>query len=122
MDEQKEDWRRRCEWCGRLIGEHRQARRIYCSVECKRRGYDVLIARERAAARVNIRCSFCGKRVKAKRKDRLYCCLKCQWRARYWRDPEKKRMHNRVQYDRRKSAGRPEPAPPAHGPLDLWGG
>jgi endogenous inhibitor of DNA gyrase (YacG/DUF329 family) len=76
-----EDWRRRCEWCGNLIPEHAHARKTFCSTRCKNAYFNGLIAEARAEARAALICQCCGGPMPAKRQDRKYCCLGCQWRA-----------------------------------------
>jgi hypothetical protein len=100
---QREDWRRRCEWCGDLIGEDRHARRIFCSAECKSRDY----GRERAEIRAKLICKCCGKPIEeAGRFDRMYCGPSCKLRAWYLRDPEIRRARARVRYWRNPEASR----------------
>ena len=114
---QREDWRRRCEWCGTLIPDTADVRKRYCNHECKSRGYTALVSRERAKARAKLKCQHCGKRIKGAKRARKYCSLRCEWRADYRRNVEKKRARNRA-YQRRRSAllaslaGRPQPPPP----------
>ena len=72
-----EDWRRRCEWCGNLLGEGAHARRMFCNRKCKNAYFNGLTATARAAARAKLRC---------------------QWSAAYWRTPEAHRERKRLAY------------------------
>ena len=52
-------------------------------------------------------CAHCGRPILgAKRQDKKYCCLRCQWRARYWRKTHIHRERKRSAY-----RGRTHPRP-----------
>jgi hypothetical protein len=97
----REDWRRRCEHCGTLIPDSADLRKRFCNRQCKSLGYTALVRRERAKARAKLKCRYCGKFMRAKHSGRKYCSLRCEWRADYWRNVEKKRERNRTYYHRR---------------------
>jgi hypothetical protein len=80
------DWRRRCEQCGELLGEHAHGNKRFCSKRCKNRFHNGLIADARAEARAALTCLACGGSLReARRRDRKYCSLRCMWRDHYRR-------------------------------------
>ena len=115
------DWRRRCEWCRKLIGEDRHARRLFCNQKCKHAYFDGLQATARAEARAGLTCADCGGAISgAKRQDRKYCSMRCQWRAAYWRNPDARHERASVRY-RAKTANRPASWQPARLSRDQLG-
>ena len=87
---EREDWRPRCQRCGQIL---KAKQRAFCSKRCKNADYNPIIARERAEARTRLICGYCGGPILGTKRRQKYCSLRCQWKAAYWRTPDKHREH-----------------------------